>query len=78
MTRLRPNGTHMPHQHHERPSSALAHGAATATDIERVRQQITAVEQRETDLAARYGQRVTQRVAEQRARGTQRRGTTPS
>jgi hypothetical protein len=64
----------MTHQHPERPSSALAHGAATATDIERVREQITTIEKRETDLAARYWQRVT----EQRARTTQRLGTTPS
>jgi len=62
----------MPHQHQERPSSTLAHGATTATDIERVREQMTAIEERETRVAARYWQRVTQHLAEQDARAKQR------
>jgi len=57
----------MPHQHHERPAGALAHGPATARDIERIREQVTAAEARESSLAARYWQQVIERAVEHRA-----------
>jgi hypothetical protein len=62
----------MPNQHQERPPGALAHGPATADDIERVREQVTTVEERHSGLAARYWQHVTQRAIEQRTRAQKR------
>jgi hypothetical protein len=41
-----PGPAPMPHQHHERPAGALAHGVATARDIERIRKQLTAARAR--------------------------------
>jgi hypothetical protein len=57
----------MPHQHHERPAGDLAHGPAKARDIEHVREQVAAAEERQSRLAARYWQHVIERVVEHRA-----------
>jgi hypothetical protein len=57
----------MPHQHHDRPANALAHGPATARDIERVGDQVTAATPRPSGLAARYWQHVIEHAVEHRA-----------
>ena len=62
----------MPTQHQERPPGALARGPATADDIERVREQVTTVQERHSGLAASYWQRVTQHAIEQRTRARKR------
>jgi hypothetical protein len=58
----------MPIKHREPPPAALAHGAAKADDIERVRDDLTVVEERQAGRAASYWQQVRQRAKERRAR----------
>ena len=55
--------------HRDRPARAMAHGPAKGSDVERVRQEIRAADERavhaEEDAVARHRQRVSGRVAEQ-------------
>jgi hypothetical protein len=57
----------MPH-HRDKPASAMAHGAATCSDIERVRRDVDEAETRsvraEEVAVARHRERVASRVAE--------------
>jgi hypothetical protein len=57
----------MPHHHQERPASDLAHGPAKAHDIEHVREQVAAAEERQSRLAAHYWQHVIDHAVELRA-----------
>lgn len=54
--------------HRDRPASAMAHGPAKCSDVERVRQEIGEADERavhaEEVAVARHRQRVSNRVAE--------------
>jgi hypothetical protein len=56
----------MPHKHQERPASDLAHGPAKGSDIEHVREQVAAAEERQSRLAACYWQHMIDRAVELR------------
>jgi len=54
--------------HRDKPASAMAHGAAKSTDVERVRRDLGKVDERSVDAeeiaVARHRQKVATRVAE--------------
>ena len=55
--------------HRDRPASAMAHGAAKRSDVERVRRELGEADERsvhaEEVAVARHRQRISSRVAEQ-------------
>lgn len=59
--------------HRDKPASAMAHGPAKGSDIERVRQDVDKADARsvraEEDSVARHRQRVASRVAERGEEG---------
>jgi hypothetical protein len=57
-------------KHREPPATALAHGPTKAEDIERVREDVTAIEEHQAGRAASYWQLVRRRAKERRARRT--------